>query len=178
MVSLRHDTIAFLDDLDEALTQETTLHCMGGFAIVQAYGLDRSTADKDVLSIIPASQDNEVIRIAGKQSDLRRKHGIYIDNVTIATAPDGYEPRLFALFPGHWTRLRLYGLEAHDLALSKLERNSERDRADVFHLARAGFLNPVTLRQRYYDEMRPYVIGRESWHDQTLEMWLEAYFPN
>ncbi len=67
---------AFLDDLDEALTQGTTLHRMGGFAIVQAYGWDRSTAGIDVLSIIPAWQDSEVIRIAGKQSDLRRKHGI------------------------------------------------------------------------------------------------------
>jgi len=24
--------------------------------------------------------------------------------------------------------------------------------------------------------LRPYVLGRSEWHDQTLEMWIEAYF--
>ena len=36
--------------------------------------------------------------------------------------------------------LRLFALEAHDLALSKLERNMERDRDDVQQLACAGYL--------------------------------------
>ncbi len=169
---------AFLDNLDSQISTQTQLNCMGGFAIVQAYGLERSTADIDVISVVPVGQDTEIVMLAGKASALRREHGIYIDNVTIATAPDGYESRLLPLYPECWRKLKLFGLEAHDLALSKLERNSERDRADVFHLARSGFLNPDTLRQRYYHELRPYVIGRESWHDQTLEMWLEAFFPS
>lgn len=25
------------------------------------------------------------------------------------------------------------------------------------------------------EEMRPYLIGRVSWHDQTLQMWIEAF---
>ena len=74
-------------------------------------------------------------------------------------------------------RLRLFALEAHDLALTKLERNFERDRADIEHLARSGYLNASILRERYIAELRPYVIGRQSWHDQTLDLWIESYFP-
>jgi G:T-mismatch repair DNA endonuclease (very short patch repair protein) len=43
------------------------------------------------------------------------------------------------MFPGAWVRLSLFALEAHDLALSKLERNMERDRDDVQQLACAGW---------------------------------------
>jgi len=72
----------------------------------------------------------------------------------------------------------LLALEAHDLALTKLERNFERDRTDVEHLARRGHLKAATLRRRYVEELRPYLIGRESWHDQTLDLWIKAYFPD
>jgi len=36
----------------------------------------------------------------------------------------------------------------------------------------------ASKEQRLVDELRPYVIGRESWHDQTLGLWIEAYFPD
>lgn len=72
--------------------------------------------------------------------------------------------------------MKLFVLEPHDLALTKLERNFERDRADVDFLARAGLLEAETLRGRYFQKFRPVVIGRQSSHDQTLQLWLEAYF--
>ena len=39
-----------------------------------------------------------------------------------------------------------------------------------------AYLQAATLRQRYVEEMQPYVIWRQSWHDQTLKMWIEAFF--
>lgn len=80
--------------------------------------------------------------IAGRGSPLHRKHKLYLDAVTVATPPEDYERRLVPMFPGNWTHLRLLALEAHDIALSKLERNHERDRDDVQQLARAGHLSP------------------------------------
>jgi cell fate regulator YaaT (PSP1 superfamily) len=56
-----------------------------------------------------------------------------------------------------WKNVGLYALEAHDLALTKIERNFERDRDDVQRLAKRGFLNRETLRSRYLDELRPYL---------------------
>ncbi len=90
-----------------------------------------------------------LIAIAGKGTALHRKHKLYLDAVTVATPPEDYEQRLLLMFPGAWTHLRLYALEANDLALSKLERNYERDRDDVQQLARAGHLSPEILKERY-----------------------------
>src|SRR5579871_4190737 len=164
--ALAEPWLSFLNDLDAAIEDVAELHCMGGFAVVQAYGLERATADIDVLCVVPTSSSPQLVELAGKESKLRRKHGIYLDVVTVATAPADYASRLIPLYPGQWTRLHLFALEAHDLALTKLERNFERDRADVEHLARRGYLAASTLRKRYIEELRPYVIGRESWHDQ------------
>lgn len=49
----------------------------------------------------------------------------------------------------------LYDLEAHDLALTKLERNADVDRQDVLELSRAGYVDPEILRDRYVKEVRP-----------------------
>ncbi len=170
--------LSFLNDLDCRVEHPLELHCIGGFAVVQAYGLHRTTADIDVIGVVPFDSDQGLIEIAGKESALRGKHRIYLDIVTASSVPEDHATRLVALYPGCWEKLRLFALEAHDLALTKRERNSERDRGDVEHLARSGYLNAATLRQRYRDEMRPYVIGRNSWHDQTLEMWIAAYLPH
>lgn len=101
---------------------------------------------------------------------------MYLDPVGVAAVSDGYEGRLKPLFPGIWKNLELYALEAHDLALAKLERNAERDRDDVLRLAMAGHLDRTTLHQRYVEELRPY-LARQSWHDQTIELWVESCWP-
>lgn len=41
---------SFLDDLSSGLDEPTELHCIGGFAVVQAYELARATVDIDVPS--------------------------------------------------------------------------------------------------------------------------------
>lgn len=43
-------------------------------------------------------------------------------------------------------------------------------------LARAGHLSAHVLRERYQNELRPSLLTREGWHDQTLELWIESYF--
>jgi hypothetical protein len=73
--------------------------------------------------------------------------------------------------------LSLFALDATDIALSKLERNVERDREDFLRLARAGFIDRQVLKDRYFEELRPYLLSRLSWHDKTLELWLEMAWP-
>ena len=170
--------LSFLNEIERDLDSRTDLHCIGGFAVVQAYGLERATADLDVISIVPHETGRHLAEIAGKESMLRQKYGIYLDTVGVASVPEDYPDRMIPLYANCWQKLRLFALEAHDLALTKLERNFERDRADVAHLARSGFLNAETLRARYFDEMRPYVIGRTEWHDQTLQMWIDSCWPS
>jgi hypothetical protein len=76
------------------------------------------------------------------------------------------------MFPAAFRRLLLLGLEAHDLALSKLERNSARDREDIKFLARAAPLNLSVLESRYHSGLRPYLANAER-HDLTLRLWIE-----
>jgi hypothetical protein len=95
-----------------------------------------------------------------------------VHHVGIVTAPDDYTDRLRTMFPKAYRRLRLMGLEAHDVALSKLERNSARDREDVRFLARAVPLDLAVLESRYNSELRPYLVNPDR-HDLTLRLWLE-----
>src|SRR5581483_2998729 len=117
------------------------------------------------VSLVPHPMLNQVVELAGKGSDLQNLHRVCLDPVTVATIPDSYVERLIPLFPGVWQKLELFSLEAHDLALSKLERNFDRDRDDVQRLARAGYLKPGILKERYLKELRPNLLSRHLWHD-------------
>jgi hypothetical protein len=165
---------SFFADIDGRLREDVTLHCCGGFVLSQLYGTARTTSDIDFLCVVP-NVHGYLMEIAGKGSPLHRKHRVYLDAVTVATPPEDYAERLVPLFPNVWAHLQLCALDAHDLALSKLERNFERDREDVQHLARAGHLNRETLRERYYKELRPNLPAHESRCDLTLELWLDSW---
>ncbi|MGA2739392.1 MAG: DUF6036 family nucleotidyltransferase [Bryobacteraceae bacterium] len=149
---------SFFAEIDGLLSEEVQLHCCGGFVVTQLYGVARTTSDVDFLAAVPNVQ-RELTEIAGKGSPLHRKHKAYLDAVTVATPPENYEERLISMYPCAWVHLRLEALEAHDLALSKLERNIDRDRDDVRQLAQAGLLKPDILRNRYYNELRPNLLA-------------------
>jgi len=83
---------------------------------------------------------------------------------------------LVALADGVFRRLQLSALDPHDLALSKLVRNSPIDREDVAQLARGVPLDSALLRARYELELRPILIGDQERTDRTLRLWIEAYF--
>lgn len=165
---------AFLNDLDAQLTETVDLHCAGGFAVSQCYGIGRETADLDVLSVIPRNLSGHLLKLAGYESLLHKRHRVYFQRVEVANFPDSYSSRLITVFPAY-QKLQLWVLEAHDLALTKLERSSDKDLQDILHLANRGYLKKDILIERYRAEMRPYLSGRTpGWHDTTLEMWIES----
>jgi hypothetical protein len=118
-----------------------------------------------------------VVQLAGKGSAPHEKHRVYIDHVGVANYPDNYESRLVRAFPV-WPNVRLWALEPHDLALTKLERSIERDIRDVIFLAQAGLIDRDTLVARFEIELEPYITGRTTtWHRTTLKMWIAACWP-
>ncbi len=164
---------AFLRDLDARLKAAVELRCLGGFVVTQQFGIGRETADIDFLSIVADSREDDVESLAGLGSPLHKKFRVYVQYVGVVTPPCDYATRLVPMFQGEtWARLRLLALDSTDIALSKLERNSERDRDDVMRLARAGFVNAETLKVRYHEELRPYLLSNLKWHDATLDLWL------
>ncbi len=164
---------SFLHELDNAASGEVRLHCIGGFVMTQLYGLQRPTADVDVLQISPGGEKDRLIRVGGKGSELHKRFKVYLELVAVVTPPEDFEDRLVEMLAGRFRCLRLYALEAHDLALTKLERNIQRDREDVKHLARSGRITLETLRERYEGELRPH-LANPAREDLTLRLWIDA----
>jgi hypothetical protein len=163
---------SFLLEVDARLTHDVQLHCCGGFVVTTRYGFPRTTADLDVLSIVPTADQQNLAVLAGRGSELHKTHGIYLDIVTVATYPEDYASRLQEMSPHALRHVRLLALDPYDLVLTKLTRNSDRDRADVEYLATAVPLDIAVLRQRYESEMRSYVAHADR-EGLTLELWSE-----
>ena len=144
----------FLDELDSLLREPIKLHCIGGFAVVAAYGLPRSTNDLDYFSLEPYNRARDLQDIAGEGSPLARKYKVHVHHAAVATVPENYETRLTQLFPARFKNLGLFVLDPY-----KLSRNLERDREDVSYLANTKKLYPSVLRERYEKELRANLIG-------------------
>jgi hypothetical protein len=143
---------SFLLELDAHLTQRTELHCLGGFVISELYGLERPTADIDILEASKGTDSVTLAKLAGKGSDLHRRYKVYLDVVTMVIVPEHYESRLVDLAANSFRHLRLKAFDRHDLVLAKLERNTDRDREDVKRLALGPGLDVAVLRERYARE--------------------------
>lgn len=164
---------SFLNELDRIADSTVRLDCIGGFVVTMLYGLKRPTADVDVLEIAPRATAEAFSAVAMLGGPLFQKYGVYLDRVTVAQPPYEYESRLHEMFPGAFQHLRLMALDPYDLALTKLERNVERDRSDVRYLARTVPFSLDRLRERYHQELRPY-LGNPKREDLTLQLWIEA----
>jgi len=165
----------FLADVDRSLAAPVELHCLGGFVLAAAFGLPRPTADVDYIRAEPHASVMELESIAGRGSPIARRHGLYLQHVTVADVPEDYCDRLGEIFPGEFAKLRLLGLEVHDLVLAKLVRNSPVDLEDAKFLAQAGRIEAGILRERYERELRSN-LANETRHDLTMKIWLEACF--
>jgi Nucleotidyltransferase of unknown function (DUF6036) len=167
---------AFLVDVDSRLPRSIEIHCLGGFVAGFYYDLPRPTNDLDYIEVVPHDAMATLHEIAGVESPAARKHRVHFQHVGVASVPESYAARLTELVPERFRHLRLFALDPHDLALSKLTRNSPVDRDDIAQLAKAVPLDADLLRVRYRRELRPIIIGDPARHDRTLEMWIEAYF--
>lgn len=167
--------LEFLEGLDNLLPVRIDLHCIGGFAAVAMYGLPRSTNDLDYIHI-ESNNAPDLESIAGEGSPLAKKHKVFVHHVTIATYPEDYDRRLKELFPNRFKNIRLLILDPYDLVLSKLSRNSEKDREDVKYLAQTQHLDTEILCERYNKELKCNLIGPPERADNTLKFWIEAYF--
>lgn len=165
---------AFLADIDAALLEAVSLHCLGGFAVSLFYGVARPTRDVDVVDVRPHHLKQWLATIAGPGSTLAKKHKVYLQIVTVATLPESYEERLVEVALAAFRKLRLFVLEPHDLVLSKLSRNSEVDTEDVLQLDETQHLDLEVLAIRYQSELRPHLLGEVRQHDLTLKLWVDA----
>lgn len=163
---------SFLKALDAEAQSVVRLDCLGGFVVTQLYGLERPTADLDVMELVPREAAEHLTALGGQGGTLHREHRVYIDRVGVAAVPEDYESRLTEMFPGAYRNLRVMALDPYDLALSKLQRNSQKDRDDVRFLARQVPFDLDLLQRRYTTELR-WQMGVVEREDRTLQLWVE-----
>ena len=175
LTTLPEPWLGFLQELDELAGEITVFQCMGGFAMTAVYGRERSTNDLDVFTIFPYPQMLRLMEAGGRGGELFRKHRVYLEGVSgVASVPYEYESRLSEVFPGLFRNLRLMVLDPYDLALSKLQRDNDRDFEDVMHLARTVPMDVAILAERYREELRTYVLGDAGICDDALANWIDA----
>jgi hypothetical protein len=165
--------LSFLRELDSSVQEGIRLDCMGGFVVSMVYGFSRPTGDLDVLEIAPREAGRPMLELGMQGGPLHKKYKIYLDHVGVAHVPENYEERLSEIFPKVFKHLRLFALDPYDLALSKLERNVQRDRDDVMHLARTVPFDLEVLKDRYQRELR-WQLSNPDREDLTLRLWIEA----
>lgn len=166
--------LSFLKDIDSALSQTVHLHCVGGFVLVARYGVPRYTGDLDYVAVIPRQAAHELEAIAGRGSLLSAKYGLFLQSTGgIIDLPEDYDSRIRELNLG-LTNLALGTLEEYDLLLSKLSRNSPKDREDAKYLIQKLKLKFPILYRRWQEEMAPWIANRER-HELTIQLWREYF---
>jgi Nucleotidyltransferase of unknown function (DUF6036) len=162
----------FLTELDSKLAEPLALHCIGGFVLSLFYGVGRSTSDIDYYTAVPANLNLD--EVAGERSVLAKKYKVRLHRVTVTNLPEDYETRLAEMVPSQFKSLKLLVPDPYDCILSKLERNSSKDRDDAEHLFKAQKLDSQRLQERYAKELRPY-LANVTRHDLTLKLWIEIF---
>lgn len=119
------------------------------------------------------SATDTMMKLGIRGGPLHQKYRIYLDRVAVAAIPENYEDRLVEMFSGTYRTLHLLALDPYDLALSKLERNSQKDRDDVRFLAQSIPFDLNILQERYATELH-WQLGVPKREDLTLRLWLDA----
>lgn len=149
---MKERILAFLNSLDRALAVPAAgntldLYHIGRSALVWAYDYAATTSDIDILQ--PAGGEELValaLRLFGRGTEQATRHGLYLEvvNPGFPPMPGGYEKRARQV-KGEWAVLRVYHLDPHDLAASKLRRFATKDREDIRQLCDLGLLEPIQL---------------------------------
>lgn len=146
--------IAFLNAIDEALVtvaegKTLDIYHIGRSALVWEYDYIETTSDIDILQ--PKGGEALVavaVQLFGRETEGAKTHGLYLDIVPVPLPPmpGGYERRAKQI-EGSWKVLRVFHLDPHDLAASKLRRFAARDRQDIRQLCDWGHLDPKQLEE-------------------------------
>lgn len=163
--------LEFLTEINDQLAAPIQLVCIGGFVVTNIHGFSRSTGDLDH---IECSHEitHELQQIAGKGSRLNKKYGLYVDHVGFVTMPYHFDERLLEV-PFDFENIKIFVPDLYDLVLSKLERNSPKDQADVQFLAHKYKLRFSILRARFDHEL-DFIPNRDR-HVTTLNFWRDWF---
>lgn len=177
---MRDRLIALLDRLDDELRavardgEHLHLFLLGRGALILLYGLAPGEAGtKDLDTIQEGHPPDRLLAFAlerfGKGSDYAAGQQLYLEavNVALPPVPTWYRRRCQEFEPGRWVAPRVWKLEIHDLAVTKLQRFSQNDRADLRALCDLELLTPDELR-RSLEKAFPWSTCKDGEPDDEL----------
>ena len=130
------EILRFLQELDVALIpiangQRLDLYHLGRSALVWRYQATFSTKDIDVVQM-RTSLEEKAHELFGQGSAMAKELGLYLDLVPdgLPPLPGGFRGRSSEV-GGNWQVIRLWELEVHDLAVTKLKAFRPQDRQDL-----------------------------------------------
>lgn len=144
----------FLDRVDAALVpfvkegERFDIYHLGRSALMMHYDFPLATSDVDFVGMQNDSElEKKAVELFGKDTPLALAAGFYLDPVApeIPPLPGRFRERCEAV-AGPWKVLRLWKLEANDLAATKLKSFRPHDRADLQALCDRGLIDAGKLR--------------------------------
>lgn len=144
---------AFFERIDQELLPfakegaRFDMFLLGRAAMVLTYQFPLATQDIDFVLMRDSDLESKAIELFGKGTALTKALGLYLDPVPqgLPPLPGGFRHRC-QLVPGDWKVLRLWMLEVHDLATTKLKSFRAKDREDLQLLCDQGWLSAAKLR--------------------------------
>jgi len=180
---MNEQILSLINRLDEALIplakegERFDMFHLGRSALVLHYGFQLSTRDVDIVGMQNRELDQKAIELLGEDSPMARSLGIYLDLVpeALPPLPTGFRKRCRQV-PGPWQVIRLWKLEDHDLAASKLKSFRPQDRADLQAMCDRGLLTAGRLRESL-EEAFPWRSPKEGDEEDDPDNpdWGKAY---
>jgi hypothetical protein len=156
----------FMRRLGEAVSRNTRIYLTGGATSV-LFGWRATTLDVD-MKMVPES-DEAFRAIPRLKEELRLNVELASPEQFIPPLP-GWEPR--SPFICREGRVDWHHYDPYSQALSKIERDHDRDRADVAEMLRRGLVEPAELR-RLFGTIRPDLIRYPAIDSASFEKRLE-----
>jgi hypothetical protein len=147
----------FLQDIDQRWTRSEAgkqpLCLIGSCALMLQTDYERGTKDGDVLHTVDLTEDvrSRLLALAGPQTDLHRRHAMYLEVVAqglplLAQTPLWHPlPELNAVLSSFEIRV----LDVLDVVVSKLARFHPDDRADILAMVKRGLVSHRSLLARF-----------------------------
>jgi hypothetical protein len=147
----------FLQDIDRRWTLtvdgKIVLRVIGSAALMLQTGYQRGTKDSDVLETASLTSELQarLLALAGKDTELHRKHGLYLDIVSQAIPFLPQVPVMRPLLEVNkaLVHLEIEVLDVVDVVVSKLKRFHANDVSDIRAMVDGGHVEHSRLVERF-----------------------------
>jgi uncharacterized nucleotidyltransferase DUF6036 len=146
--------LELLNALDTALAghakvgERLDLYNLGRSAMILQHNLLLATKDFDFVQM-GSTLETEALRLFGQDTREAQRLGLYLEAVPqgLPPMPHGFRNRCQEVYPGRWHIVRLWRLEDHDFAVTKLKSFRPQVRQDLQYLCDEGLLEPGRLKK-------------------------------